>query len=109
MAILKSAGLLAAIKAAVPDIAQRLHQEYQEQITEVGAVKSGNLRDSQVTAVTDTTITTTWEADYAVYVHEGYSRKNGSRVEGRPWTKPVVDNIEASPAIADIAQKIQTI
>lgn len=105
MPILKSAELLAAIKSALPAVAQGLHQEYQVGIP----VDTGSLKDSQATIVTDTTITTTWESDHAVYIHEGYSRKNGSRVEGRPWTKPVLDAIETSPAIAQIAQQIQSI
>jgi hypothetical protein len=31
--------------------------------------------------------TLTWDTEYAAYVHEGYVRRNGRVVQGRPWTQ----------------------
>ena len=104
MPILKSSQLIAAIKSSLPSIAQKLHQGYQEQIP----VQTGSLRDSQDTVILGDTIRTTWGVNYALYVHEGYSRKDGSNVDGQPWTKPVLESLEAE-IVPDASREIQKI
>jgi len=50
-------------------------------------VDTGQLRSSQQMAFTaPLEAIYSWPVEYAAYVHEGYTLRNGTRVEGRPWT-----------------------
>ena len=53
----------------------------------------GILFDSKRREQTGTTCTFTWATDYADYVHDGYSLKNGVQKPARPWTQSVVSQI----------------
>ena len=84
-----------AAKNALRDLAFLYGQRCTEVISEPGAfsspediVDTGNLRASQqVNKVSDTEWILSWGADYSLYVHNGYTLRNGTEVEGRPWTK----------------------
>jgi hypothetical protein len=74
---------------------------FQEVIEEVGAfpefpqsdiVDTGDLRDSQqIEFPQPGSVRFDWPVEYAPYVHEGYTLKNGSTQPGRQWTKIGVD------------------
>ena len=50
-------------------------------------VDTGQLRSSQQLVFTaPLEAIYSWPVEYAAYVHEGYTLRNGTRVEGRPWT-----------------------
>lgn len=51
-------------------------------------VDTGQLRSSQrVDFQSSTQAEISWNTEYAVYVHEGYTLRNGVTKQGRPWTK----------------------
>jgi hypothetical protein len=72
-----------------------LGREFTEIISEPGAfpdfpdsdiVDTGALRASQqLEFVSSTDARFTWSVDYALYVHEGYTLRNGKEQPGRPW------------------------
>lgn len=85
-----------AAQRAIADTAFLYGRENTEVISEPGAfpstpediVDTGALRSSQqVSKVSDNEYLLSWNVDYALYVHEGYTLRNGNRVEGRPWTE----------------------
>lgn len=54
-------------------------------------VDSGQLRASQlITFVTPSHCIFSWNVDYALYVHEGYTTTKGTQIPGRPWTEAVI-------------------
>jgi hypothetical protein len=74
-----------------------LGETFQEVIEEVGAfsefpqsdiVDTGELRDSQqIEFPQPGSVAFDWPVEYAPYVHEGYTLRNGAQQPGRPWTK----------------------
>lgn len=51
-------------------------------------VDTGQLRASQdLQFVGGSEARFSWSTDYALYVHEGYTLRNGRSQPGRPWTK----------------------
>lgn len=80
--------------AAFQDSCQILGRRYTELISAPGAfagfpgdiVDTGALRASQrLDFVSPTYARFGWTVEYALYVHEGYQRRNGTGVRGRPW------------------------
>ena len=50
-------------------------------------VDLGQLRSSQQVVFTKPLEAVfSWPTEYAVYVHEGYTLRNGQEIQGRPWT-----------------------
>lgn len=76
---------------------QLLGREFTRTISEVGAfsthpdsdiVDTGQLRASQqLTFPSPGWAIFSWNTEYALYVHEGYTLRNGGQVQGRPWTQ----------------------
>ncbi len=74
-----------------------LGETFQEVIEEVGAfpdfpqsdiVDTGDLRDSQqIEFPQPGSVVFDWPVEYAPYVHEGYTLRNGNVQPGRSWTK----------------------
>lgn len=74
-----------------------LGETFQEVIEEVGAfpdfpqsdiVDTGALRDSQqIEFPQPGSVVFDWPVEYAPYVHEGYTLRDGSQQPGRLWTK----------------------
>lgn len=60
-------------------------------------VDTGALRSSQsIEYLTPTHARITYDVDYAIYVHEGYTLRNGKRQPGRPWTWDAVDELDVA-------------
>lgn len=82
-----------------------LGREFTQVISEVGAfdtfpdrdlVDTGALRASQqLDFISPTEAQFSWTVDYALYVHEGYTLRNGKQQPGRPWTKLALDRLDA--------------
>lgn len=53
-----------------------------QDIVDTGALR----RSQQVGFPSPTTVLYQWPVDYALYVHEGYTRQNGTVVPPRRWT-----------------------
>lgn len=74
-----------------------LGETFQKVIEEVGAfsdfpksdiVDTGELRDSQqIEFPQPGSVVFDWPVEYAPYVHEGYTLRNGNNQPGRPWTE----------------------
>lgn len=54
-----------------------------QDIVDTGALR----RSQQVSFPSPTTALYQWPVDYALYVHEGYTRQNGTIVPARRWTQ----------------------
>jgi hypothetical protein len=98
---------------------------FQEVISEVGAfsdfpqsdiIDTGALKESQTVAFpTPGSVVFNWPVEYAPYVHDGYTLRNGAQQPGRPWTSlglekfdPVVQyqaNLNAELAFVPIAMR----
>lgn len=58
-------------------------------------IDQGLLKGSKtVSQINETTTQFTWSKDYSLYVHEGYTMKNGARYPGRPWTKYALEKFD---------------
>jgi len=58
-------------------------------------VDTGALKDSQsIEYLKPTHARFHYDTHYALYVHEGYTLKNGTRQPGRPWTWDSVDELD---------------
>ena len=100
MTIIKEKLLIQAAQLALDRTAKSLLKTATEVIEEVGAfpdfpdsdiVLSGATRDSGQVVKTDTnTRELRWTEDYDIYVHEGYTLRNGRKQEGRAWTKEAI-------------------
>lgn len=63
-------------------------------------VDDGQLRGSQLLVfIGPTEAEFSWNTDYAFYVHQGYTLKNGVEMPARPWTTHGLGQIDI-PAIA---------
>lgn len=75
---------------------EELGEEYRKVIEDPNAfpgfkdqdiVDTGALRDSQrLTFAKDGSAEFSWPVPYSVYVHQGYTLKNGNKQPGRQWT-----------------------
>ncbi|NJK44421.1 MAG: hypothetical protein HC933_09185 [Pleurocapsa sp. SU_196_0] len=55
-------------------------------------VDTGRLRDAQLMTVeSKISIRFDWNVDYALYVHEGFTRTDRTEVPGRPWTDKALE------------------
>lgn len=94
---LNSRLILNAARKAIKPTADHILAKSKEVIEEEGAfpafpdrdiVDTGALRDSGIALkITDDRYQLSWQRDYAIYVHEGYTLRNGNQQKGRPWTK----------------------
>jgi hypothetical protein len=84
-----------AVDQAFKDTCLLLGRTFTEVISQPGAFKgfsggivdTGQLRSSQrLEFITDSEAQFSWPTEYALYVHEGYTLRNGSQQPGRPWT-----------------------
>lgn len=83
---------------------RQLGQDFQNVIEEVGAfpdfpqsdiVDTGALKNSQtITFPSPGTVVFEWPVEYAPYVHDGYTLKNGAQQPGRPWTAIGLDRFD---------------
>jgi hypothetical protein len=68
-------------------------------------VDTGQLRSSQLVVFNnDLEASFFWPTEYAVYVHEGYTLRNGKTVAGRPWTRVALRGFDADQVFADRVQ-----
>jgi hypothetical protein len=84
---------------------------FQEVIEEVGAfpdfpqsdiVDTGDLRDSQqIEFPQPGSVRFDWPVEYAPYVHEGYTLRNGEQQPGRPWTELGVERFNVRMRYAE--------
>jgi len=67
-------------------------------------IDTGDLKRSQrLRFPSDTVATFVWEnLEYPIYVHEGYTRTNGTVVKGRPWTKLGLERFDLQGTIAKL-------
>lgn len=88
---------------AFRDTMQLLGREFTAVITEVGAfpgfpdsdiIDTGDLKARQQADIQDTSATFTWPVDYSLYVHEGYTLRNGQTQPGRPWTRAALQRFD---------------
>jgi len=83
---------------AFADTCKRQGQEYQRIFADTNAfegfsgqdiIDTGALKGSQTLSFPNRfQAQFTWEMDYAIYVHEGYTLRSGGHQPGRPWTRP---------------------
>jgi len=70
-------------------IALQLSTELDQEVP----VDTGELRDSKIVAIGDDQASYLYDADYAIYVHEGSSKKNGTVVPPNRWTERAANNL----------------
>ena len=69
-------------------------------------VDTGRLRGSQqLTFPTPGTALFAWPVDYALFVHEGYTMKNGATFPGRPWTQVALQDFDVSRTMSQLLQQ----
>ena len=88
---------IAAAEDAFKESCFLLGREFTEVISEVGAfpehpdrdlVDTGRLRASQTLDFPERgKAVFSWNTDYAIYQHSGFTMRNGQQWEGRPWTR----------------------
>ncbi len=62
-------------------------------------VDKGQLRSSQQVVFTQPLEAIySWPVEYAAYVHEGYTLRNGREIKGRPWTQVALEEFDAQAA-----------
>lgn len=93
-----------AVKKAFKETALLYKAENVKVISEVGAfpshpdsdiVNTTNLRKSTDLQFTgDLEAELSWNVEYAVYVHEGYVKRNGTVIIGRPWTTKARERLD---------------
>jgi hypothetical protein len=55
-------------------------------------VDTGRLRDAQLMTVeSQVSVRFSWNVDYALYVHEGFTRRDRTQVPARPWTDKTLE------------------
>ena len=65
-------------------------------------VDLGQLRSSQQIVFTQPLEAVfSWNTEYAAPVHEGYTLRNGKKVEGRPWTQVALQEFDVQSAYLD--------
>ena len=72
-------------------------------------IDTGNLRNSgSLTKVDDAHYVIDYDTNYALYVHEGYTLRNGGKQKGRPWTKVAEEKLNLEETLAKkIADKLK--
>jgi len=69
-------------------------------------VDTGRLRSSQqMVFIGSLTCIFSWPTEYAAPVHDGYTLRNGRRVEGRPWTDIARQQLDVAAAFASFYQQ----
>lgn len=93
---LNFSGVERAAQQAFKEACYLLGREYTKAISEAGAfdgfsgdiVDTGALRASQrIEFAGPGEAQFSWDTEYALFVHEGYTLRNGEEIGGRPWTK----------------------
>lgn len=59
-------------------------------------VDTGLLRNNRGLAINGLTAVYFFSQEYALYVHEGYTLRNGRNVPGRPWTTIALQEINVA-------------
>lgn len=106
---LKISEINAAAEQAFKETAFLLGQEFTRVITEPrtwdgfeGArdiVDSGQLRSSQQIVFPDPMAAVySWPVEHAIYVHQGYTLRNGREIQGRPWTTIATQEFDVQQA-----------
>ena len=104
-----------AIKQAFQETALLYSAKNTEVISEVGAfsshpdsdiVDNGILRSRQTLDFPgDTEANLSWPVEYAAYVHEGYVRRNGTVVIGRPWTELAAERLDINQTFSTLVDE----
>jgi aspartate/tyrosine/aromatic aminotransferase len=90
------------VKKAFKETTQQYFEECQKVIKDPNAftqfpnqdiVDTGALRDSGKIIAKQGNYKAIWTMDYAVYVHEGYTKRNGGIQPARPWTELARDRM----------------
>jgi len=69
-------------------------------------IDTGRLRSSQQVNFQEEGVATfSWPVDYAIYVHQGYTMRDGSTFPGRPWTTKALETFDVSATISTILQR----
>lgn len=69
-------------------------------------VDTGKLYDSLVISRTANAAELTWEADYALIVHDGATTKNGTDLPARPWTEVGIKESDAAEIMQQQLNKL---
>lgn len=68
-------------------------------------VDTGQLRSSQqLLFFGDTEAVFSWNTEYAIYVHEGYTTRSGTVYPGRPWTQKAIQEFKPFAVYEQILQ-----
>lgn len=68
-------------------------------------VDTGALRASQrITYLSPTAARFSWSQEYALYVHEGYQKRNGQTVAGRPWTRETLARVNVPETFGQLVR-----
>lgn len=92
--------LQGAIDKAFKEVCDGLNNEFKEVIADKNAfenfpdqdiIDTGELLKNQKLIIKNPgEANYEWGVDYALEVHEGYTKKNGTRTMGRPWTQVAI-------------------
>ena len=103
------------IKQAFVETALLYSAKNTEVISEVGAfsshpdsdtVDNGILRSRQTRDFPgNTEADLYWPVEYAAYVHEGYIRRNGTVVTGRPWTELAAERLDINQTFSTLVDE----
>jgi hypothetical protein len=104
-------------KEAFAETALLFERELTQVMSEPGAfpshpdsdiVDTGQLRASQtVNKVSDFQSDFSYPTEYALYVHEGYTMKNGRVIIGRPWTEKAAENLNVEAVFNQAFEELQ--
>lgn len=73
---------------------------FPQDIVDTGAL----LRSQKMTIVGIGIVRWDWDVDYAIFVHEGYTLRNGMEQQGRPWTKIALEGLDLPQLFANFFQ-----
>jgi len=103
------------VKRAFKETTTQYFEECQRVISDSNAfpefpnqdiIDTGTLKASGKVFQSDGKFEAVWTAPYAIYVHEGYTLRNGKQQKGRPWTEKARETINLEQAIGEKLAKI---
>ena len=99
----KTKELIAALRERLPVLAEQLEGDFDEDVP----VSTGALRDSLAISSGETKVVLSYSAPYAVSIHEGFSRSDGSSTKARRWTARGVERISGEGSVPIFSKALE--
>jgi hypothetical protein len=107
--------LMSMVKKVFKETTQEYFEECQKVIEDPNAfpqfpnqdiVDTGALKNSGKLVTKSGKYTAEWKVPYAVYVHEGYTLRNGREQSPRPWTELAKKRMDFDKVLGDKLAKV---